>query len=84
MLASPKVAFDTFERLHDSMIELGRCETQYGEPDWYDRVGYMYYEFLTDKYRPSGCFRSKPHKEISYETQHSRDSRDTCRRLRTG
>lgn len=44
---------DLDRRLYDSMIELGMCEAQYGEPDWYDRFGYMYYEFLTDKYKRS-------------------------------
>ncbi|HNP62665.1 MAG TPA: hypothetical protein PKH39_01960 [Woeseiaceae bacterium] len=38
-------------RLHESMIELGSCEAMYGEPDWYDRFGYVYFEFLTDKYK---------------------------------
>lgn len=40
-------------RLHSSMIEIASCEAQYGEPDWYDRFGYVYFEFLTDKYKRS-------------------------------
>lgn len=38
-------------KLFDSMIELGSCEAMYGEPDWYDRFGHVYFEFLTDKYK---------------------------------
>lgn len=38
-------------QLQRSMIDIGVCEAKYGEPDWYDRFGFMYYEFLTDKYR---------------------------------
>ena len=38
-------------RLHESMIALGSCEALYGELDWYDRFGHVYFEFLTDKYK---------------------------------
>ncbi|GAB4169056.1 MAG: hypothetical protein Kow0020_02660 [Wenzhouxiangellaceae bacterium] len=38
-------------RLHESMIEIAECEAQYGLPDWYDRFGFMYFEFLSDRYR---------------------------------
>ena len=41
------------ERLHDSMIEIATCEAYYGEPDWYDRFGYVYFEFMQDKYKRS-------------------------------
>jgi hypothetical protein len=40
-------------RLHGSMVEIASCEAQYGEPDWYDRFGYVYFEFLADKYKRS-------------------------------
>lgn len=40
-------------RLHDSMTEMGMCEARFGEPDWYDRFGFMYFEFLSDKYKRS-------------------------------
>ncbi len=35
------------------MVGLSTCEAQYGVPDWYDRFGYMYFEFMRDKYRRS-------------------------------
>jgi len=38
-------------RLHTSMVDIAMCEAQYGEPDWYDRFGFMYFEFIGDKYR---------------------------------
>lgn len=38
-------------KLHRSMIDLSICEEQYGEPDWYDRFGFAYFEFIRDKYR---------------------------------
>ncbi len=37
--------------LQGSMVEISACEAQYGQPDWYDRFGYVYYEFMKDKYR---------------------------------
>ncbi len=37
--------------LHEAMIAIGRCEQQYGLPDWYDRFGYVYFEFMQDRYR---------------------------------
>ncbi|MCG8371604.1 MAG: hypothetical protein MJA32_13975 [Proteobacteria bacterium] len=41
------------QKLHDSMIEIARCEAKWGEPDWYDRFGYVYFEFMADKYKRS-------------------------------
>jgi hypothetical protein len=40
-------------KLHGSMIEISVCEAYYGEPDWYDRFGFMYFEFVQDKYKRS-------------------------------
>ncbi len=37
--------------LHASMIDISVCEARFGEPDWYDRFGYMYFEFMQDKYK---------------------------------
>lgn len=33
--------------------DIGRCEAQLGEPDWYTKYGYIYYEFLYSAYKPS-------------------------------
>ena len=38
-------------KLHDSMIDMAICEEKFGLPDWYDRFGYMFYEFIKEKYR---------------------------------
>ena len=38
-------------RLHDAMMEQNQCEAKFGVPDWYDRFGHMYYEFIEDKYK---------------------------------
>lgn len=37
--------------LHNNMIELSKCEARYGVDDWYDRFGYIYFEFIRDKYK---------------------------------
>lgn len=37
--------------LSESMLELSKCEARYGVEDWFDRFGYMYFEFIKDKYR---------------------------------
>ncbi len=41
-------------RLQQSMMELSACEEEFGTPDWYDRYGYMFYEFVKEKYKRSG------------------------------
>jgi hypothetical protein len=37
--------------LHNNMIALSECEARYGVDDWYDRFGYIYFEFIRDKYK---------------------------------
>lgn len=39
------------QSLANSMKELNICEAKYGVEDWYDRFGYMYFEFMQEKYR---------------------------------
>lgn len=41
-------------KLQESLMEMAICEEQFGTPDWYDRFGYMYYEFVAEKYKRSG------------------------------
>lgn len=41
-------------KLQDAMFKLAECEEQFGTPDWYDRYGYMFYEFVKEKYKRSG------------------------------
>ena len=33
------------------MIDIAECEEEFGERDWYDRFGFMFYEFMKEKYR---------------------------------
>ena len=37
--------------LENSMMEMNSCEAQWGVPDWYDRFGFIYVEFMKDKYK---------------------------------
>lgn len=37
--------------LGNSMADMAVCEAQYGLEDWYDRFGFMYFEFVKDKYK---------------------------------
>lgn len=39
------------QELRDKMMELNLCEEQYGVEDWFDRFGFMYFEFMQEKYR---------------------------------
>ncbi len=42
---------ELLQSLADSMMELNICEAKYGVEDWYDRFGYMYFEFMKEKYQ---------------------------------
>jgi len=37
-------------RMQRALIELDACEAQHGIPDWYDRFGYIYYDFTKTQY----------------------------------
>ena len=49
----------TYDRKYEEMMKslkgvLDRwdaCEGQYGERDWYARFGFLYYQFMRDKYK---------------------------------
>lgn len=49
----------TYDRKYTDMIgalqralqSISVCEAQYGLPDWYQRFGFMYFEFMKDKYK---------------------------------
>jgi hypothetical protein len=55
--------FDKFKQIYDAKYEgmmkgfkdaLDRwnaCEEQYGERDWYSRFGFLYYDFMRDRYK---------------------------------
>ena len=42
---------ELMKALNKSMTEMGACEQKYGVEDWYDRFGFVYYEFMKDKYK---------------------------------
>jgi hypothetical protein len=42
---------ELIQGLADDMMELNICEAKYGVEDWFDRFGYMYYEFMKEKYQ---------------------------------
>ncbi|MAT90257.1 MAG: hypothetical protein CMC35_06150 [Flavobacteriaceae bacterium] len=42
---------ELLESLSESMLKLSECEARYGVEDWFDRFGYMYFEFIRDKYQ---------------------------------
>jgi hypothetical protein len=37
--------------LHEALMEVSECENkEFNEPDWYDRYGFMYYQFMESRY----------------------------------
>lgn len=42
---------ELIQKLQKAMMELAICEEEFGTPDWYDRFGYMYMEFVEMAYR---------------------------------
>lgn len=42
---------ELMNNLKNSMVDMAICEAQYGTPDWYDRFGFIYYEFMSDAYK---------------------------------
>lgn len=42
------------EELRGSLDQIAACEEEvYGEKDWYNRFGFIYYQFMADRYRRS-------------------------------
>ena len=55
-LTGMKEAYDRkyaelIDRTHEALLGISRCEDQFGMEDWYNRFGYIYFEFLRDKYK---------------------------------
>lgn len=42
---------ELIQNLQQSMMDMAICEAQYGTPDWYDRFGFVYFEFMRDAYK---------------------------------
>lgn len=42
---------ELLKNLHNAMLDMGRCEAEFGTPDWYDRVGFIYFEYMSDAYK---------------------------------
>lgn len=38
------------ERMHENLQEIDKCEHELGFPNWYRRVGFMYYQFTKVRY----------------------------------
>ena len=37
--------------LQRALMQISSCENAYGEPDWYQRFGFIYYEFMKERYK---------------------------------
>ena len=37
--------------LNKALNDISHCEDQYGQPDWYQRFGFIYFEFMKEKYK---------------------------------
>lgn len=37
--------------LEKALKAIGECENQYGQQDWYQRFGFIYFQFMQDKYK---------------------------------
>jgi hypothetical protein len=42
---------ELLRNLHDHLLAVGRCEEQLGVRDWYNRYGFMYYQFMEERYK---------------------------------
>ncbi|HMR92002.1 MAG TPA: hypothetical protein PKC69_06800 [Chitinophagaceae bacterium] len=42
---------DMMQALNRALMAIDACEREFGEPDWYQRFGFIYFEFMKDKYR---------------------------------
>jgi hypothetical protein len=42
---------DMMGSLQRALQSVSTCEMQYGLPDWYQRFGFIYFEFMKDKYK---------------------------------
>jgi len=39
------------EGLQKALMDISRCEGQYGQADWYQRFGFIYFEMMKEKYK---------------------------------
>ncbi len=42
---------DMMGALQRALMGIGTCEAKFGLPDWYQRFGFVYFEFMKDKYK---------------------------------
>lgn len=42
---------DMMGALQRALVGIGTCEAKFGLPDWYQRFGFVYFEFMKDKYK---------------------------------
>ena len=55
-LAKLKVTYDTkytefISGLKDALKEFNGCELQFGSKDWFDKSGFIYFEFMKERYK---------------------------------
>jgi hypothetical protein len=41
------------DAIEKDLKDISDCEARLGEPDWYAKYGFMYYEFLYAAYKPA-------------------------------
>ena len=51
-----KVTYDTkytefIKGLKDALMEFDACEASYGSPDWFRKNGFIYFEFMKERYK---------------------------------
>jgi hypothetical protein len=46
-----KKYIDLIGSLQRALMQISSCENEYGEPDWYQRFGFIYYEFMKERYK---------------------------------
>ncbi|RYY58021.1 MAG: hypothetical protein EOO09_00170 [Chitinophagaceae bacterium] len=44
---------DMMGSLKKALESVSKCEDKFGTPDWYQRFGFMYFEFMKEKYKRS-------------------------------
>jgi hypothetical protein len=48
--AYDKKYIELLQDLQNALVDLNNCEAEHGIPDWYDRFGYLYYDFIKFHY----------------------------------
>lgn len=49
--AYDKKYVELLARLQQSLVTMGACEAEYGNENWFDEFGYVFYEFIRESYK---------------------------------